>query len=56
MDSLIKEPKREQKEQLDKVRMALENIKEPIDYGTIKIQMRAGKATLLTVETTIRLD
>ena len=34
----------------------LEKIPWPIDYGNIKIQLRAGKPTLVVVERTIRLD
>jgi hypothetical protein len=28
----------------------------PVDYGNIKIQLRAGKPTLVTIEKTIKLD
>ena len=28
----------------------------PIDYGTVKIQVRQGKSTLVTIERTIKLD
>jgi hypothetical protein len=34
----------------------LEKINWPIKYGNIKIQIREGKPTLLTIERTIRLD
>jgi len=34
----------------------LDNIKWPIDYGSLKLQLRAGKITLVTVERTIKLD
>ena len=34
----------------------LEGIDWPIEYGTIKVQLRAGKPTLVTVERTIKLD
>ena len=28
----------------------------PIDFGSVKIQIRAGKPTLVVVERTVRLD
>ncbi len=34
----------------------LEKIEWPIDYGSVKVQIRNGKVTLLTVERTIKLD
>jgi len=34
----------------------LEEIDWPIDYGNVKIQLRAGKPTLVTIERTIKLD
>ena len=34
----------------------LKKIKWPVDYATIKLQIRAGKATLVTFEKTVRLD
>lgn len=34
----------------------LERIAWPIEYGIIKVQIRAGKPTLITIERTIRLD
>jgi len=37
------------KKQLDKIGW-------PIAYGNIKIQLRAGKPTLVTIERTIKLD
>ena len=33
-----------------------EKITVPIDYGTIKVQIRGGKPTLVTIEKTYRLD
>lgn len=39
----------ELKKQLDKVTW-------PIEYGSVKIQIRNGKVTLLTVERTIKVD
>jgi len=37
------------KEQLDKIDW-------PIAYGNIRIQLREGKPTLITIERTIKLD
>lgn len=34
----------------------LEKIDWPIDYGSVKIQIRQGKVTLLTIERTVKLD
>ena len=34
----------------------LEAIDWPIDYGTISIQLRAGKPTLVKIERTLKLD
>ena len=34
----------------------LEKIDWPIEYGNVKIQLRAGKPTLVTIERTIKLD
>jgi len=34
----------------------LNQIKWPIEYGNIKIQIREGKPTLIYVEKTIKLD
>ncbi len=34
----------------------LEKIDWPIDYGSVKIQIRNGKVTLLTIERTVKLD
>ncbi|MBA7653139.1 hypothetical protein ES703_60982 [subsurface metagenome] len=34
----------------------LEKIEWHLDYGSVKIQIRNGKVTLLTVERTIKLD
>jgi len=34
----------------------LEKIDWPIDYGNIKVQLRAGKPTLITIERTVKLD
>ena len=34
----------------------LEKIDWPVDYGSVKVQLRNGKPTLVTVERTIKLD
>ena len=39
----------ELKRQLDKIEW-------PIEYGNIRIQLRAGKPTLLVIEKTVKLD
>ena len=38
------------------LKKALEKIDWPIDYGNIRIQLRAGKPTLITIERTVKLD
>lgn len=45
----------ENKEDLE-LKRQLEQVKWPIDYGSIKIQLRAGKPTLIITERTIKLD
>ena len=39
-----------------KLKEQLEKINWPIYYGNIKVQIRAGKPTLVTIEQTIKLD
>lgn len=34
----------------------LDKIDWPIDYGSVKIQIREGKPTLITIERTVKLD
>jgi len=34
----------------------LEKVDWPIEYGIMRIQLRAGKPTLVTIERTIKLD
>ena len=34
----------------------LEKINWPIQYGSVKIQLRQGKPTLITIERTVKLD
>ncbi len=38
------------------LKKSLEEIDWNLDYGSIKIQIRDGKVTMVTVERTIRLD
>lgn len=45
----------ENKQDLE-LKRQLETIGWPIEYGTISIQLRAGKPTLIKVERTIKLD
>ena len=39
-----------------KLKQQLEGVDWPIEYGNIKVQIRAGKATLLVIEKTVKLD
>jgi len=34
----------------------LEKVNWPIEYGTVKVQIRNGKPTLATIERTVKLD
>lgn len=34
----------------------LEKVNWPIEYGTVKVQIRASKLTLVTIERTVKLD
>jgi len=34
----------------------LEKVTWPIEYGTVKVTLRAGKPTLVTIERTVKLD
>ena len=38
------------------LKKSLEEIDWPVDYGSVKIQIRNGKITLLTIEKTIKFD
>ena len=38
------------------IKKELEKIEWPINYGTVKVQLRNGKPTLVTIERTIKLD
>ena len=40
----------------EEIKAQLEKIDWPIDYGNIKIQLRRGKPTLVTIERTLKLD
>jgi len=39
-----------------KLKEQLEKINWPIAYGNVKIQLREGKPTLITIEQTIKMD
>ena len=39
-----------------KLKEQLEKIAWPIEYGNVKIQIRQGKPTLVTIERTVKLD
>ena len=45
-----------QNQQDAELKKQLEKIAWPIDYGNIKIQLRAGKPTLVTIERTVKID
>lgn len=38
------------------LRGQLDKIDWPIYYGNVKVQLRAGKPTLITIERTVKLD
>ena len=40
----------------EELKKELEKINWPINYGIVKVQIRNGKPTLVTVEKTIKLD
>ena len=39
-----------------KLKEQLNKIDWPVEYGIIKVQVKAGKPTLVTIERTVRLD
>ena len=43
-------------QQDSELKKQLEEVKWPIEYGIISVQLRAGKPTLIKVERTIKLD
>jgi len=40
----------------EELRAELEKIKWPIEHGSVKVQIRYGKVTLITIEKTIKVD
>ena len=40
----------------EELKKQLDKIDWPIDYGTIKVQIRQHKPTLITIERTVKLD
>ena len=40
----------------EELKKQLEKITWPVEYGSVKIQVRNGKPTLVVVEKTIKLD
>ena len=40
----------------EELKEQLEKVSWPINYGTVKVTIRNGKVTLVTVERTIKLD
>jgi len=43
-------------DKLEELKKELEKIDWTIDYGSVKVQIRQGKPTLITIERTVRLD
>ena len=39
-----------------KLKNGLEQIDWPLDYGSVKVQIREGKPTLITIERTVKID
>ena len=50
-DAMTDQQDQELKKELDKI-----DWQKHLDYGSVKIQIRNGKPTLVTIERTIRLD
>ena len=40
----------------EELKKQLEKIDWTIDYGSVKVQIRNGKPTLITIERTVKLD
>jgi len=40
----------------DRLKEIFETIVKDVDFGSVKVQIRDGKPTLLTIEKTIKLD
>ena len=40
----------------EELRKQLEVVNWPINYGTVKVTIRNGKPTLVTIERTVKLD
>lgn len=45
-----------QNQQDQDLKKSLEKIDWNLDYGSVKIQLRQGKLTLITIERTVKLD
>ncbi len=45
-----------QSQEDNNLKRQLERIEWPIEYGKIKIQLRSGRPTLVTIERTVKLD
>ncbi len=39
-----------------KLKKELENVDWPVQYGDVKVKIRNGKPTLVTIERTVKLD
>ena len=45
------------KNQEDEIlKQSLDKIDWPVDYGSVKLQIRQGRVTLITIERTVKLD
>lgn len=40
----------------EELKRAIDKLGENIEYGSVKIQIREGKAVIMTVEKTVKLD
>ncbi len=45
-----------QKQQDIELKKQLDKIDWQLDYGSVKVQIREGKPTLITIERTVKLD
>ena len=43
-------------DRIEELKKQLEKIIWDLDYGSVKIQIRGGKPTLVTIERTVKLD
>ena len=43
-------------DKIEELKKELEKIDWDLDYGSVKVQIRNGKPTFITIERTVRLD